>query len=100
MCTYSAVMDRWQPIFPPVDPHPIPPMPIVPWVLPPPPPNTTWPELIEKFRKEAEAARQHDIDTKQPDCEDPEKAKLVDRVAELERRLALIEREVGLREAK
>lgn len=120
MCTYSMVMDRWDPIFPPFDPQPIPTIPAIPWAppwvpgpveplvpapntlpfVPLPPPNMTWPEVIEKFRREAEAAKAHDIATGQPDCEDAEKAKLVDRVAELERRLAILEREVGLREAK
>ena len=98
MCTYSAVMDRWAPVFPP-DFFPVPTLPPV-WPphipIPDPPAGTTWADLIEKFKREAEAARKYDVETQQPDCEDPEKAKLVDRVAELERRLALLEKEVGL----
>lgn len=47
--------------------------------------------LIAEFREALHAAQVVDRLTKQPDCEDPEKAKLVDRVAELERRLNELE---------
>lgn len=43
--------------------------------------------LIKDFREAMEAARRVDELTAQPDCVDPKKATLVDRVADLERRL-------------
>jgi len=49
-------------------------------------------KLIDEFREAVEAAKKIDVLTKQPDCEDPEKAKLLDRVAELERRLDQLEK--------
>ena len=47
-------------------------------------------ELIESFKQAIAAAKVFDRLTGQPDCVDPEKAKLQDRVAELERRLESI----------
>ena len=47
-------------------------------------------KLIEDFRHAQEKAEQLDKLMKQPDCVDPEKAKLQERVAELERQLAAI----------
>jgi len=44
-------------------------------------------ELIDSFHKAVDAARTFDRLTGQPHCEDPEKTKLEERVAELERRL-------------
>jgi len=44
-------------------------------------------ELIDAFKQAAEAAKVFDRLTGQPDCEDPEKAKLVERVEALEERL-------------
>ena len=48
-------------------------------------------KLIAEFKEAVEAAKRIDVLTKQPDCEDPEKVKLLDRVAELERRLDQLE---------
>jgi hypothetical protein len=48
-------------------------------------------ELIETFKAAKAAAERADEITGQPDCVDPEKAELLDRVAELERRLELVE---------
>jgi hypothetical protein len=44
-------------------------------------------QLISEFREAVAAAAIVDKLTRQPDCVDPEKKKLEDRVAELERRL-------------
>jgi len=45
-------------------------------------------KLIDEFKEAVEAAKKLDVLTNQPDCVDPEKAKLEERVAELERQLA------------
>lgn len=42
---------------------------------------------IERFRELVADAKQFDIETNQPDCEDEEKAKLLERIAELEAQL-------------
>lgn len=47
--------------------------------------------LIQEFREAVTAAKVVDKLTNQPDCEDPEKKKLEDRVAELESRLTALE---------
>jgi len=52
-------------------------------------------KLIEDFKVAIEAAKKVDVLTGQPDCEDPEKAKLRERVAELERQLAAVKEAVG-----
>jgi hypothetical protein len=99
MCVVSMVFDHFEKQFPtwPNVPNPMP---------SPPPPQVDLSglfsvtrereeelrKLIKEFREAVEAAKKVDVLTKQPDCEDPEKAKLVDRVAELERRLDGIER--------
>lgn len=95
MCMVSNVYDQWNPWFP--QPNTIPPPAIYPS------PNTNVPPtiqvqgvtvsgedlrtLIDAFHKAVEAAKAFDAITGQPDCEDPEKAKLEKRVAELEKRL-------------
>lgn len=76
MCVVSMVYDHFRPQFEPYEN-----------TRPLTDPNN-FRELVEKFRKAAEAAQRVDSLTNQPDCEDPEKAKLLERVAELERRLA------------
>lgn len=45
-------------------------------------------ERIDLFRRMVVDAREFDIQANQPDCEDPEKAKLEQRIQELEARLA------------
>ncbi len=49
-------------------------------------------KLISDFREAMEAAKTVDRLTEQPDCVDPEKAKLQDRVIELEKRISSLER--------
>lgn len=46
--------------------------------------------LIQEFKEAVAAAKIVDKLTNQPDCEDPEKKKLEDRVAELEARLSIL----------
>jgi hypothetical protein len=82
MCNVSAVFDQYQPVFPETYPYPQHPVPYT---------NDELRELIESFKQALEAAKKFDRITKQPDCEDPDKAKLLDRVADLERRLDAIE---------
>lgn len=54
---------------------------------PSPPETQELRQLIEEFRQAVAAARLVDRLTKQPDCEDPTKAKLEERVAALESQL-------------
>lgn len=109
MCIVSAVMDQWNPHIPrPVQPWTYPPLAPTPTVIPltvgpgtiqmqPPSvaedgtPNAIVRELIESLRKAIEAAETLDRLTGQPDCADPEKAKLLDRVDVLESRLDAID---------
>mgnify|MGYP000936591254 CR=1 FL=1 len=44
-------------------------------------------QLIKDFREAVDAAKRIDVLTKQPDCVDPKKATLEERVAALEKRL-------------
>jgi chromosome condensin MukBEF MukE localization factor len=53
---------------------------------------TEFRQLMKDFRVAVKAAKVVDKLTGQPDCEDLEKKKLEDKVAELERRLAAIEK--------
>jgi hypothetical protein len=90
MCVYSMVMDDFTPWVPKVVPY-IPPT-IQPYV----PPTQEeaaaqlrkFQELIDGLRKAGEKAKQEDAQSGAPDCTDPEKAKLMDRVAELEKIIA------------
>lgn len=81
MCNVSMVMDQYRPYIPYTPPQQ--------WTWPRPtgPTAEELRELIESFRDAVKAAEVFDRLTGQPDCVDPEKAELVDRVAELERRL-------------
>lgn len=105
MCVVSMVYDRFQPFFPPQPIGPFTPPPGYPWGDPigpflpqddPAPwgrPDVSkeqqkaidaWKKLIEDFTKAKEAAEIVDKLTGQPDCVDPEKAKLEERVKQLE----------------
>lgn len=79
MCQYSVVMDHFKPRF---DPFLPPAAPVVDPVG-----ADELRKLIDDFRAALEAAKKLDKLMKQPDCVDPEKAKLVKRVAALERKL-------------
>ena len=100
MCIVSNAFDGFSPIIPTPTPWPVPctgiPNPgLAPWG---PVPNTgqilnpdQLKELLEAFHAAVAAAKKADAAAGQPDCQDPEKAKIEERVAELERRLALLE---------
>lgn len=45
-------------------------------------------QRIDLFHSMVTDARTFDVEAGQPDCEDPEKAKLEERIAELEKQLA------------
>lgn len=84
MCVVSMVMDHYRPQF---DRWLLPAAPTIhPWA---PGPNVYDPEqlkkIIEQFKRATEAAETVDKLTAQPDCEDPEKAKLREQVARLEK---------------
>lgn len=92
VCNVSMIMDTYRPHipdprrWPPTYPGPITiPVPSQPPVAPVTPEKLR--ELIESFRQAVKAAETFDRLTGQPDCVDPEKAKLEERVAELEKRL-------------
>lgn len=106
MCMVSAVMDEFRPYIPPREfpkvypggPHEAPPKQ---WSLNPPgrqeiklDPQQLQ-ELIDAFREAVQAAAAFDRITGQPDCVDPEKAKLEDRVEELEDQLEQIKNAAG-----
>lgn len=75
MCVVSMVYDHYQPLIPktievdPID-------------------TAYWEKVFEDFRKAKEAAETVDKLTGQPDCVDPEKAELLERIADLEQQLA------------
>ena len=52
-------------------------------------------KLIAEFKEAVAIANRLDVLTKKPDCVDPEKEKLVARVAELEAQLAAIRAAIG-----
>jgi uncharacterized small protein (DUF1192 family) len=104
MCVVSMVYDHYRPLIPtwpvpviepvPVQPSETAPLPIF-YPLGPPqpePPKITvdpvWlAQLLKDFREAVDAAKKVDALTGQPDCEDPEKAKLEARVSALEAEL-------------
>lgn len=97
MCIMSMVHDHFKPMIPspqPWTPSPLvtPPSP-VPWV--PMIDEATLRKILADFAEAQKAATVVDKLTGQPDCLDPEKATLIERVRELERRLAEIEKRVG-----
>lgn len=96
MCIVSMVYDEYAGRFPVRQTAPLP------YVNPAPTENTLdWAtmfqtksqvekmeELIKEFKEALEHAKKLDILMKKPDCEDPEKAKLLKRVEELEKAIA------------
>ncbi len=93
MCTLSMVYDHFDKQFPdPSDWHRwVQPPAIAPAIAPYQPQSPMVEEmrkLIAEFREAVAAARKVDVLTKQPDCEDPEKARLTERVAQLEAMVA------------
>jgi hypothetical protein len=84
MCIVSMVYDHYQPLIPQISPWQT-----DPWKPYTPPDPAATQRLIEEFRKALAAAATVDKLTGQPDCEDPEKVKLLDRIAELEKQLGI-----------
>lgn len=78
MCVYSQVLDYFKPTFPNLDEH------VGDWDY--------LRRLLEDFRKAEEAAKLVDKLTNQPDCEDPQKVLLLDKVEKLEK---LVKRKRG-----
>lgn len=93
MCALSFVMEQWSPWVPqPAQQWPS----QIGWTEPQPQvaedaTNEYVREMLDSLEKAMEAARKLDELTGQPDCVDPDKAKLLNRVEELERRLQQIE---------
>lgn len=93
MCVYSNVLDHFQPLIPqpfePAVPYtpggPLPTTGSWPWTPAVPPSELR--QILDDFKAALAAAKTVDRLVGHPDCEDPEKAKLVARVAELERLL-------------
>ncbi len=83
MCVISMVMDYYKPMFPG-------PKQQFGWAITYPPADEVerLRKLIDEFKGAVDAAKKVDALTKQPDCIDPEKAKLLARVAKLEAALA------------
>lgn len=80
MCFTSLVMEQYRPYIPEPQRWP--------WPAPAPAlPVDELRELIDSFKAALEAAKTFDRVTGQPDCVDPEKALLEERVAALEKKL-------------
>lgn len=88
MCVYSMVLDQYAPLFPRrLEDIPT-------WNPPKAAEISLDPsivariealeKLVAEFKEAMELAKKLDVLTRQPDCEDPEKAKLLQRIAELE----------------
>lgn len=102
MCVVSMIYDHYSPKFPDVWPTPI--LPNDAWAVPITPQPVlsqvnpfhlisqeevdSLRALIKDFRTALEAAKTVDRLTNQPDCEDPEKKKLEERVTVLEQQVA------------
>lgn len=83
MCVVSMVYDNFDKKFPFTETSPWPSFPITP-VKTDPKPEQDWIKLLKDFADAKKAAETVDKLTGQPDCVDPEKAKLEERVKELE----------------
>lgn len=119
MCVVSAVMDQGRQMWPdltlpgyPVGPG-IPLTPVTPiwppgrrpsdaspWIpLAPVQPKLPTLEEIDAFLKLYEEAKRFDAATKQPDCEDPEKIKLLEQIEALKARLEALEKRAAEQDA-
>ena len=88
MCMISNVHDHFSPVIPTVTPQPWIPWENVPVTTPGPWDLERMAELLKAFQDAKDAAKKFDALTGQPDCLDPEKAKLEDRIKQLEAALA------------
>lgn len=88
MCIVSNVHDHYNPLFPPMVPPVDQVVTPIDWskVFPQPAPDLSeMRKLIDEFKEAVAAAQKLDTLLKQPDCVDPDKAKLQERVERLER---------------
>lgn len=88
MCMVSAIYDHHLPLIPEVERHPFDQPFYVPTTQPPATSLDEFRKLIEQFKADLKDAKEADAKAGTPDCSDPEKAKLEQRVAELEKLLA------------
>lgn len=97
MCVYSAVFDHYGPRFDPWNKTPVPLVPLSPIEQQHPIDLSAFgikgdleelKKLIKEFKEASEHAKKLDILMHKPDCEDPDKAKLLDRIAVLEKAIA------------
>lgn len=99
MCVVSMVFDHYDKVFPWPQPDLTTPLPLVPGGTITATPLSSFQiisqeeveslkKLIKEFKEAVEAAKTVDRLTGQPDCEDPEKKKLEDRVTLLEQQIA------------
>lgn len=82
MCVVSNTYDQWRDKFP--DIYPWTPEPCTPYVPSKIDDAFDWSKFFKDFKKEVEAAKKQDIAEGNPDYVDPDKAKLEERVRELE----------------
>jgi len=80
----SAIYDRYRPLIPEVERHPYDQTFYVPAIQPSTTSLEEFRKLIADFRADVVNAKEADAKAGEPDCLDPEKAKLEDRVRELE----------------
>jgi hypothetical protein len=93
MCVYSNVAQQIGPWIPQVPVYPQPYTPgIDPTQIIPDRSNEELRELLDTFKELLDAAAKVDEVTGQPDCADPEKTKVLERLDELEERLAEVEK--------
>ena len=97
MCVVSMVYDHFKDKFPPtIDPIPMPYIqPLSPQItqtITYQPDLTELKQLIKEFREAIAAAKKVDKLTGQPDCEDPAKAKLEERVVALEKEIKALKK--------
>lgn len=99
MCTFSMIVDELGPKIPDIQPNPG-------WYPQSPPLSFTqyspaqieeWRKFFEESKAKLAAAKAEDEAAGTPDCTDPAKAPILERLAEMERRLAAIEKAVGLK---
>lgn len=91
MCTFSMIVDQLGPVIPDIQVNPA-------WI-----PGWTheqieeWRKFFEEAKAKLAAAKVEDAAAGTPDCTDPAKAPILERLAEMERRLTAIEKAVGVK---
>lgn len=99
MCTFSMIVDQLGSVIPDIQVNPA-------WTQPSPPLSFTpysheqieeWRKFFEEAKVKLAAAKAEDAAAGTPDCTDPAKAPILERLAEMERRLTAIEKAVGVK---